>query len=325
MDEMDKGVERRRKVCSVIIPVFNEQECLHELHRRLLNVAEERKEFDWEFIFIDDGSTDQSPQIIQKLHQEDPRVKALKLSKNFGSHIAIKAGFDHCSGDVAIVIAADMQDPPELITSFLEKWEEGEHIIWGIRKNRKDPLLRRFVAKTFYWVVRKVALPNYPLQGTGSFCLVDRKVINTLRLCEERNRVTFGLVSWLGFKQGEIFYERKERFAGTSKWGLAKMAKTAIDSFVSFSYFPIRIISYFGVIVSIISFLLGIYVILNKILAGARVMGWSSLMLTMLFLGGIQLIMLGIIGEYIWRIAEDTKRRPLYIVEKQIGFSRPKT
>ena len=309
----------RPNLLSMVIPVFNEEANLVEFHRRLSQVAESQ-ECEWEFIFVDDGSDDQSFETMHQFHKLDPRVKALKFSRNFGSHMAIVAGLDYCHGDAVIIMSADLQDPPEVIPAFLGKWREGYQVVWGARESRKDSLARKVLASVFYKIIRRIALPNYPTGGTGSFCLMDRKVVDSFRQCPERNRVTFALISWSGFEQANVSYQRASRFAGKSKWTTAKMVKTAIDSIVSFSYMPIRMISYLGIIISFFSFLGVIYVIVTWALWGATVVGWPSLMVVILFLGGVQLIVLGIVGEYLWRIHEETKQRPLYILSDKIGL-----
>lgn len=304
---------------SVVIPVFNETANLEELYSRLTQKTREI-EAEWEFIFIDDGSKDQSFEIIAQLHKTDPRVKSLRFSRNFGSHVAIAAGLDYCRGDAAIIMAADLQDPPELIPAFYKKWQGGIQVIWGARETREDTVTRKILASMFYKLVRKIALPDYPKGGTGSFCMIDRKVINSFRLCRERNRVTFGLISWAGFRQSEIPYQRVNRFAGKSKWTISKLVKNVIDSIVSFSYFPIRLISYIGIVFSLISFLAIVYLIYSWLFQHKGLIGWTSLMVVVLLLGGVQLMVLGIIGEYLWRAHEEIKQRPLYIVNERLGL-----
>jgi glycosyltransferase involved in cell wall biosynthesis len=312
-------LRQRKNLFSVVVPVFNEEANLVEFHRRLSKAIEKEKG-EWEFIFVDDGSDDQSFETIHKLSKLDRRVKALKFSRNFGSHVAIAAGLDYCHSDAAIIMSADLQDPPEVIPAFLRKWREGYQVIWGARESRRDTWTRRVLAGIFYGLIRKIALPNYPRGGTGSFCMMDRMVVNSFRQCQERNRVTFGLVSWAGFKQTEVPYQRATRLAGKSKWTIGKMVKNAIDSIVSFSYVPIRLISYLGMVISLAGFLAIIYLIVARLFWGQGIVGWTSLMVMVLFLGGVQLIVLGVIGEYLWRIHEEVKQRPLYIVSKEIGL-----
>ncbi|MBD3180945.1 glycosyltransferase [Candidatus Poribacteria bacterium] len=309
-----------KKLCSIVMPVYNEELNLHKFFERLTEAIKDIN-CEFEFVFVDDGSKDNSFNIISEFSRKDPRVKGLKFSRNFGSHVAITAGLDHVQGDAAVIMAVDLQDPPEVISKFIQEWENGNQIIWGVRAGRKDPILKKITSALFYRILRKIALPNYPKQGTGSFCLLDKKIIEVFCNFKERHRVTFGIVSWSGFKQIEVPYVREERYAGKSKWSFRKLLKSSIDTFASFSYFPIRVISYFGITVSFFSFLFAIYVILRKIIHGARVSGWPSLMVSIMFLGGVQLITLGVIGEYVWRIFEEVKKRPLYIMDEKIGFA----
>jgi dolichol-phosphate mannosyltransferase len=311
----------KKPICSIIVPVYNEEPNLLELYTRLVQVTDALKGHRWEFILIDDGSTDRSLEIISDLHVRDSRVKALSLSRNFGSHVAIAAGLDHVHGDITIIMASDLQDPPELLGSLLDKWHEGYQVVWASRESRDDPLTKRLASTMFYKFIRRIALPNYPEQGTGSFCLLDRQVVNALRQFPERNRVTFGLISWVGFRQTQVSYQRAQRFAGHSKWGASKLIKTGLDATVMFSYLPLRMIMYLGMLVSFSSFLFTLYIIAHALVAGTRVSGWPSIMVIMLMLGGVQLIVLGVLGEYLWRSLEEGKQRPLYIIQRSIGFT----
>jgi polyisoprenyl-phosphate glycosyltransferase len=302
---------------SAIIACLDEQESLPTCYERVSAVMAETFD-DWELIFVDDGSTDLTYETINRLAEADPRVKAVRLSRNFGSHAAIAAGLDHACGDVAIVLAADLQDPPEVIPEFVARWREGYDIVWGTRETRSDPFMRRLMARGFYGLVRRYALPGIPKTGTGSFCLIDRAVADAFRRFSERNRLTFGIISWSGFSQTEVPYARAQRLAGKSKWSPAALVKAAVDTFVSFSYAPLRMISYFGIAVSALAFLFGIYVIVDYVANGTALKGWPSLMLAILFLGGVQLLTLGIVAEYIWRVSEESKSRPLYIARDTI-------
>lgn len=304
---------------SIIVPVYNEAECLLSFHielmQRLVRIIDKNKYVDYEIIYINDGSDDNTEKCLTGLINKI-NARLITLSKNYGSHIAIKAGIDNCNGDCAIILSADLQDPPELIPQLINKWQEGNQVVWAVRENREDSLSRRIVAGLFYRLIKKIALPNYPLQGTGSFCLIDKSVIDAIKQCNEHNRVTFGLISWLGFKQTSVSYTRNERYAGKSKWNLRKMIKTAIDTICGYSYFPIRLASYLGLFVSFLSFIAGIYVIVDKVLGRGLIEGWASIMTAVLFLGGIQLIMLGVLGEYVYRTYDESKQRPLYVVKE---------
>jgi len=307
-----------KPICSIIIPVCNEEGNLPVLYEQLLAVTE-KEPLRWEFIFVDDGSSDGSFSLLKKLHSDDERVKALRFSRNFGSHVAIAAGLQVAAGDVAIIMAADLQDPPQVIHKFLERWRESYQVVWGVRSSRQDPLLRRLFATVFYWLIRRLALPTYPAQGTGSFCLIARQVIDMFGSFKERNRVTFGLIAWTGFRQTEVAYERPKRRVGQSKWPLGRQVKAAIDTFLAFSYAPVRCISLLGIVISLCSFALAFYVIAKWWLAGTRVLGWPSLIVSVLFLGGLQLVALGILGEYLWRILAEVRGRPLFIVRERLG------
>jgi polyisoprenyl-phosphate glycosyltransferase len=305
---------------SLVVPVFNEEANLRPFYQAVSSAIQSIAGCEWEFVFVDDGSRDRSFEVIADLHRQDDRVSALRFARNFGSHIAIAAAMEHCRGDCAVIMAADLQDPPALLPDFIARWREGYEIVWGARTGRDDGALRGFVMRLFYAAVRRFAIPAYPKGGTGSFCLVSRKVIDTFRQCTERNRLTFGLIAWSGFRQTEVPYHRPPRAAGASAWTPGRMIKSAIDTFVSFSFLPIRAMSYFGLIVSAVSFLFGLYVLVNKLAFGTIVEGWTSVMLAVLFLGGVQLTMIGVLGEYLWRILDEARGRPLYVVDQTLGL-----
>ena len=312
----------RQLRATVLVPVFNEDEVLDAFYARLVSVLDSTFD-EWEILFVDDGSSDRSVSVIRSLRDQDTRVRAIRLAKNVGSHLALAAGLDYATGDVVVILAADLQDPPEVIPEFVGRWREGYEIVWGTRESRDDPAVRSFLARSFYALVRRTALPNIPPQGTGSFCLLDQVVVTAARRARERNRFTLGLVSWLGFSQTVVPYQRAGREAGTSKWSLRARVKLAVDIFVSFSYLPIRVISYFGIIISAFAFAFAIYVVIDWAVAGTALRGWPSIMVALLFLGGVQLVTLGIIGEYVWRIAEEARGRPLYVVRELIGVDEP--
>ena len=313
----------RQPLVSLIVPVHNEEANLRRLYDAVNAVLRGVPGLEWEFVFVDDGSRDGSLRLIDDLHRVDARVLALSFPRNFGSHVAIAAGIDHCHGDAAIIMAADLQDPPELLPAFITSWRDGHDIVWGARIGRDDGAVRGALMRAFYRLVRRFAIPSYPAGGTGSFCLIGRPVIETFRQCKERNRLTFGLIAWSGFRQAEVPYRRPPRDVGRSSWTGGRLVKSAIDTFVGFSFAPIRAISYFGLIVSALSFLLGFYLLINKIFFGTHVEGWTSVMLTVLVLGGVQLVMIGVLGEYLWRVLEEARGRPLYILERRVGFEEP--
>jgi glycosyltransferase involved in cell wall biosynthesis len=306
---------------SIVVPVFNEEANLRPFHETVTGVVQSIEACDFEFVFVDDGSRDGSFAVLEQLRGRDHRVNALRFPRNFGSHVGIAAGIDYCRGDAAVIMAADLQDPPALIREFVSRWREGYDVVWGSRTGRDDGLWRRWFMTVFYAVVRRFAIPTYPKGGTGSFCLISRKVIDTFRQCAERNRLTFGLIAWSGFRETEVPYHRPSRQVGKSSWTFGRMVKSAIDTFISFSFLPIRAISYFGLLVSLISFLFGFYVIANKLVYGAHVEGWTSVMLAVLVLGGVQLTMIGVLGEYLWRILDESRDRPLYVIDRSLGFA----
>jgi polyisoprenyl-phosphate glycosyltransferase len=304
---------------SAIVPCLDEEEGLEAFRERVVPVLESEFGERWEILFVDDGSTDRTAAVIKQMHDADPRIRAVRLTRNFGSHVAIAAGLDHIRGDVAVILAADLQDPPETIPELVARWREGYEIVWAAREARDDPFMRKVFARLFYGAIRRTALPGIPATGSGSFCLIDGAVVSAFRRFTERNRLTFGIISWAGFSQTEVPYRRAPRHAGRSKWSLAQLIKTAVDTFVSFSYVPLRAISYFGFAVSLLAFAFGIYVVIDYVAQGTALRGWPSLMAAILFLGGIQLLTLGIVGEYIWRISEESKGRPLYLVRERVG------
>ena len=306
---------------AIVVPVFHERDNLRPFHEAVTEVMRSLADYDWEFVFVDDGSRDGSFQVIEELRAHDPRVTALRFPRNFGSHVAIAAGIDYCRGDAAVIMAADLQDPPALIREFVARWREGHDVVWGARTGRDDGALRSWAMSRFYGLVRRFAIPTYPQQGTGSFCLISRPVIDAFRQCNERNRLTFGLIAWAGFRETQVPYHRPRRLVGSSSWTIGKMIKAALDTFISFSSLPIRTITYLGLVVSCLSFLFGLYVVINKLWFGKGVLGWSSVMLTVLMLGGVQLVMIGVLGEYLGRILEEARARPLYIVERTLGLT----
>ena len=307
-----------KPLLAIVVPVFNERDNLERFHEQVTAVMRDLADYDWEFVFVDDGSRDGSFGVLRALHERDERVTALRFPRNFGSHVAIAAGIDRARGDAAVIMAADLQDPPSLIRDFVARWRDGYDVVWGARSGRDDGAFRSWAMGRFYTMVRRYAIPTYPKGGTGSFCLITKPVMEAFRQMNERNRLTFGLIAWAGFKETQVPYHRPSRLVGASSWTTSKMVKAAMDTFISFSLFPIRTITYLGLAVSALSFLFGFYVLLNKLLYGTRVMGWSSVMLTVLLLGGVQLVMIGVLGEYLWRILDESRGRPLYIVERTI-------
>ena len=307
------------RLISVVVPAMNEAESIQPFYEAVRTVTDSLSEFQWEFIFVDDGSTDATLERILALRQTDARVRMLQLSRNFGSYAAIKAGFDHAHGDAVISISADLQDPPELFRAFTEHWRNGYQIVWGVREQRADPWSKRLLASLFYRLVRRLALTDLPDHGMDCG-LFDRRVVEAFRKIQDKNSITFMTIYWMGFRQARVPYDRVARRFGYSKWPIGKRVKSAVDVITAFSYLPVRLISYFGLTISFIAFIGAIIVLFDKLVLGIGEWGWPSLMIAVLFLGGVQMLMLGIIGEYLWRINSEIRGRPQYIVMKEFGL-----
>jgi len=308
-----------KMLVSVIIPVYNEEGNIQILNERLLAVLNKLDE-DYQLVYVNDGSMDRSLDLLHALAERDRRVKIINLSRNFGHQLAVTAGLDHCEGDCAVIIDADLQDPPELILELIKKWKEGFQVVYAQRIKRKgESFLKVFTAKVFYRLLKKLANVDIPLD-TGDFRLIDRKVLDSLKAMPERNRFIRGMISWIGFRQTSVQYVREKRLSGATNYPLFKMFKFALTGLTSFSLVPLQLASYFGFLVSGFSFLAGLYTIFLKFFTVRTIPGWTSLMIVLLFLGGIQLITLGIIGEYIGRISDEVKQRPPYIIQDKINF-----
>lgn len=307
-----------RPLVSVIIPMLNEEENLAALHGRLCNVANQFNR-DVEWIFVDDGSTDASVAVLTRLRQIDPRIQIIKLSRNFGSHGACLAGFTYANGDHAVVLSADLQDPPEQIIELLRVADSGYDVVMGSREQRDEPALTIAASNIYNKVMRRIAMPNWPERGFD-FMLVSRPVIDVLVAAPERNVSIFGRILWSGFRQTTISYNRGKRQAGHSKWTFGKKIKLAIDSAVAFSYLPIRLMSLVGLLCAALGLVYAMIVVGARLIYGTPTQGWASLMIVVLLLGGVQMVMLGVIGEYVWRGLDEIRRRPPFIVADRIGF-----
>lgn len=302
-------------LCSVVIPVFNEELVVQETYKRLKTVMDSLNE-PYELIFVNDGSKDDTAIILRKLCEADFRVKLVDFSRNFGHQLASTAGMDYSSGDTVVLIDADLQDPPEIIPEMIKKWREGYDVVYGVRiKRNGETLFKKLTSKVFYRLLNCMTEVDIPLD-TGDFRLIDRKVCNALKAANEKNRYIRGIISWLGFKQTGVEYVRDKRFAGESKYPLKKMLKFAFDAITSFSYKPLKLASYFGSFISVLSFLYLLVVIYLRLFTDSTITGWASTLAVSLFFNGIILIILGIIGEYIGRIYDEVKGRPLYIVRE---------
>ncbi|AHI55431.1 glycosyltransferase family 2 protein [Listeria ivanovii] len=306
---------------SCIVPVFNEEEVLVKTYQRLTDVMQSL-DGTYEIIFVNDGSKDLTRSILQKLSTEDNCVKALHFSRNFGHQIAITAGANYASGKAVIVIDADLQDPPELIVQMVKKWKEGYQVVYAKRLKRKgESFFKKQSASLFYRILSKLTDINIPVD-TGDFRLMDAQVCRELASLHEKNPFVRGQVSWLGFKQTAIHYERDERAAGETKYPLKKMIKLSIDGITSFSYRPLKLASYLGVLTAFIGFVYLIIVLFQRFFTDTTLTGWTSIIILQLVFGGTILFILGLIGEYIGRIYDEVKDRPLYIVEEENGFSK---
>jgi dolichol-phosphate mannosyltransferase len=300
---------------SVIIPVYNEGKNISIFYERLLKVVSQL-DVAYEMLFINDGSSDNSFYLIKELAMNNHSVKYIDFSRNFGHQVAVTSGLDICKGNATVIIDADLQDPPELIIDLYNKMKEGYNVVYARRKIRKgESFLKKFTAKMFYKLMDKITTIPIP-PDTGDFRIIDRKIINVLKKMPEQQKYLRGQIAWAGFKQTAIEYDRDERYAGNTGYTYSKMFKFALDGITSFSNFPLKFATATGFIVSGISFLLIIYSLYVKLIQNDTVPGWTSLMLVVLFLGGIQLLSIGIIGEYIGRISSNIRNRPLYVINE---------
>ncbi|HQR14319.1 MAG TPA: glycosyltransferase family 2 protein [Nitrospira sp.] len=306
---------------SVVVPVYNEQDGLREFYDRTKRVLLGMAGFEHEIIFVDDGSRDVSVEVIAQLVREDECVRLLKLSRNFGHQIAITAGIDAARGDAVVVIDADLQDPPEVIERFIEKWREGFDVVYGMRETRDgETVLKVWTASIFYRILKSLVSLDIPVD-VGDFRLMSRRVVEHLKAMQERDRFVRGLVSWIGFRQIGLLYRREKRYAGETKYPYRKMIRFALDGITSFSNIPLKMATIMGYFTSLVAFAYACSVIVQKFM-GYTVQGWATIMVGLLFLGGVQLICLGILGEYVGRIFNETKGRPLYIVDYESSTER---
>ena len=304
---------------SVVIPAYNEELVIGECYQRLTEVMESTAK-EYELIFINDGSRDTTPELLNKMAKRDSRVKVIHFSRNFGHQTAVSAGMDYAAGQAVIIIDADLQDPPEVILKMIEKWKQGYDVVYGKRLQRRgETWFKKITAKLFYRFLNYMTTVDIPID-TGDFRLIDRKVCEAMKGLTEKNRYVRGLVSWVGFKQTAVEYVREERFAGETKYPLKKMVKLAVDATMSFSYKPLRIAGFIGMGLSFASFVYLVVIIFQKLFTDTTVPGWASLIAVMLFFNGVSLILQSVTGEYVGRIYEETKNRPLYIISEKIGF-----
>ncbi|MGN6720464.1 MAG: glycosyltransferase family 2 protein, partial [Candidatus Binatia bacterium] len=300
---------------SIVTPVFNETDVIELFYDRMRKALEVLNGVTYELIFVDDGSTDGSYEKLVSFANHDPDIKIIKFSRNFGHQIAITAGIDQAKGDAVVVIDADLQDPPEIIKEFLTKWQEGYDVVYGVRAKREgESKIKLLTAAGFYRLLRHIINLDIPID-VGDFRLMSRRVVDSFKELKERDRFVRGLVSWIGFKQTGVPYLRDRRFAGETKFPYRKMIRFALDGITSFSDVPLKMATWLGYFTSLIALLYLCSVFVQKAL-GYTVQGWATIMVGMLFLGGVQLISLGIVGEYIGRIFNEVKQRPLYVVDE---------
>lgn len=305
---------------SIVVPMHNEETNLDRLFERLTTVCQGLY-LSYEIVCVDDGSRDNTLNRLVEHHQKDPRIKVLALSRNFGKEVALTAGIDHATGDAVVPIDADLQDPPELIGELVAKWREGYDVVYGVRRSRQgESWLKRWTAYSFYRVIGRISQVAIP-SDTGDFRLIDRKVVQALKQLPERKRFMKGLFAWVGFKQVPIYYDRAPRYAGKTNWNYWKLWNLAIDGIASFSLVPLKVWSYIGLVFAILAFIYASWLIIRTLIFGVEVPGYVSTMVSILFMGGLQLISLGVIGEYLGRVYEEVKGRPLYLVRESYGLS----
>lgn len=305
-----------KKTITILIPAYNEEQVLDKLYARLKKLADTATHYDFEFLFVNDGSRDRTLEIIKEYAARDKRISYINLSRNFGKEIAMCAGIDHADHDALVIIDADLQDPPELIPQMIALWEQGYDDVYARRTSRLgESWFKKLTSSVFYKVLQQST--SIPIQkDTGDFRLLDRRCVDALKQFRESERYTKGFFSWIGYRKKEIEYVRDPRAAGETKWNYLKLVNLAIDGIVSFTTAPLRISTFIGLAVSLLAFVYIIYLVVRTLIFGIDLAGYPSTMAVILFLGGVQLLSLGIIGEYIGRIFNETKRRPLYLIEE---------
>jgi glycosyltransferase involved in cell wall biosynthesis len=313
-----------QKLLSVIVPVYRSEEILPETHRRLSETLRSlAPDLDYEILFVNDGSPDRSLEVLRGIAGEDAHVRVIALSRNFGHQIAITAGMDEARGDAAVIIDDDLQDPPEVIVDMVAKWREGYQVVHGVRSERNgETLFKRWSAAAYYRLMQWLSDTPLPLDS-GDFRLIDRMVIDALVRMREESRYVRGMVAWTGFRQCEVTYVREPRFAGTGNYTMRRMLHLAADGALSFSVRPLQVTTQFGLLVTFVAFVGGVWFIVERLLGtGPTVPGWTSVVVAVLFMGGVQLISIGVLGAYLGRIFYEAKRRPLYFVAERIGRDR---
>lgn len=316
--EPQTQVAYSRPLLSVVTPAYNEAQNLPVLYERLCQVCN-TLQLDWEWIVVDDHSTDDTFAVLAELARQNPDVRAVRLARNSGAHTAILCGMQRASGDCAVIMAADLQDPPETLPALIAQWQAGDQVVWAVRARREGEKVSTLgFARLYYFLMRRViGMKEMPATG-ADFFLIDRRVIDGLCQFNEGNVSLMALITWMGFRQGQITYDKQARLHGKSGWNLHKKLKLVVDSVTSFSYLPIRLMSYVGFVVAFFGFLYAGLVIANAI-GGQPAEGWSSLMVVVLVVGGLQMLMMGVLGEYLWRALDEARRRPRYVIEATLG------
>jgi dolichol-phosphate mannosyltransferase len=312
-----------RPELSIIIPIFNEAAVLGELHRRLREVMNDLEKVvrSWEVVFIDDGSKDASLSMLREMAQAEPRFKVVAFARNFGHQMAITAGVDKAEGDAVVIMDADLQDPPEVVSEMIECWRAGFDVVYGVRRSRAgETVFKKLTAALFYRLLRSMLGGISIPVDAGDFRLMSRAVVLTLRALRERHRFVRGMVAWIGFKQSALLYDREARFAGETKYPFSKMLRFALDAITSFSIAPLRLASWLGVASAVVAVVYALFAVYSKVFRGDVVQGWTTLMIAVALGTSAQLFMIGILGEYIGRIYEEMKGRPLYITAELLNF-----
>lgn len=307
------------KKISIIIPAYNEEEALPALMERITKFADDTKDYDFEFLFVNDGSKDRTIELIKEYREKDKRVCYVDFARNFGKETAMKAGIDYATGDAVVFLDADLQDPPEIITEMIKYWEEGYDDVYAQRKSRKgETWMKKFTSKMYYKILQD--LTNVPIQkDTGDFRLLDRRCVNALKVMKESQRNSKSMFSWIGYKKKAIFYDRDPRVAGKTKWNYSKLINLAIDGITSFTTSPLRISTFIAIPTFLVLFVYFIYVIAKSFIVHQPIQAFQATILLILFFSGIQIMLFGIVGEYLGRIFNETKNRPLYLVNEYNG------
>jgi glycosyltransferase involved in cell wall biosynthesis len=308
---------------SIVVPLHNEEANIEHFFSRFEDLLK-KLDVTYEIVCVNDGSTDGTLEALRKHQEKDPHIRLIDLSRNFGKEVALTAGLDHCCGAVVIPIDADLQDPPELIPEMIAKWREGYDMVYATRRSRHgESAVKRTTANLFYRLLGRISEVEIP-RNTGDFRLMDRRVVDALRLMPERNRFMKGLFAWVGFKQTAIYYDRDPRLAGETSWNYIRLWRLAVDGITSFSAAPLKVWSYLGLALSLTALIYAAYLVIRVLVQGIDVPGYASMMVVILFMGGMQLITLGIIGEYLSRIFTEVKGRPLYLIREMRGFEKEK-